>query len=140
MAETVALVVGFVMPALHIIRLLAEDIKKIVGAPKIIQDLRTQLDAVYTSVECLKDIEADQWATLGEKVSNQSRANTEACIKTCNELHGRIRKWTRSKNGQLSWRQKTVIGLFKEQRIKAEADQLLACKAQLDATVNMATL
>lgn len=140
MAETTALVVGLVMPALHIIRLLAEDIKKIIDAPKIIQDLRDKLDAIHASLGCLKDITEAQWAALGQKVSDQSKATIEACIKTCRDLDGRIHNWTKTQNGQLSWRRKAVIGLFKEHRIKAEADQLLACKASLDATVNMATL
>jgi hypothetical protein len=141
MAELVAFIAGVSVPALHGLHLLVEDIKKILDAPNAIQDLRHNIEALRTSIACVLGIKQEQWEALGNKVLDQSRATIAYCNKTCDELHRRIRSCTGDQDdGKLSWREQTVIGVFKTRRIEMEVEALKSCRAEMDLTVNMATL
>lgn len=64
----------------------------------------------------------------------------QSCDNICNDLRRRIRNWTKSRNGELTWRERVAFGIFKEHRIVVETETLKCCRAELDSTVNMATL
>jgi hypothetical protein len=93
MAELVALIAGVGVPALHEIRLLTEDIKKIPDAPNTIQDFHRQLNYPHASIASVLDIEQEQWEALGSKVLGQSQATIVYCNKACNELHRLVRRY-----------------------------------------------
>ena len=134
-------IVGLVIPALHGMRLLMDDVTKIVDAPKAVNNLETELVSVSSSLEAIQAIEEPQWETLGKKVSDQSKAAVGTCTATCDALRGDLQRWTRrSRDGKLSWRDRANIGFFKERRIKAMSAQLQNCKLTLTFVVGTATL
>lgn len=136
-----ASVAGLVGLALHGTRLLIDDVNNIRDAPNVLEDLRTDLLSVGSSLESLKAIDESQLEVLGGEICSQSRFVINRCMSVCDESRRDLQRWTkRSRDGKLSWREKTNIGFFKERRIKAMAKQLQSCKLTLNSVVSTATL
>jgi hypothetical protein len=136
-----ASVAGLVGLALHGTRLLIDDVNNIRDAPNVLEDLRTDLFSVGSSLESLKAIDESQLEVLGGEICSQSRFVINRCMSVCDESRRDLQRWTkRSRDGKLSWRDKTNIGFFKERRIKAMAKQLQSCKLTLNSVVSTATL
>jgi hypothetical protein len=136
-----ASVAGLVGLALHGTRLLIDDVNNIRDAPNVLEDLRTDLSSVGSSLESLKAIDESQLEVLGGEICSQSRFVINRCMSVCDESRRDLQRWTkRSRDGKLSWREKTNIGFFKERRIKAMAKQLQSCKLTLNSVVSTATL
>jgi hypothetical protein len=134
-------VAGLVGLALHGTRLLIEDVSKIRDAPKSLEDLRTDIAMVESSLKSLEGVRKSQLKLLGEHVYDQSRVAIGKCTSACDEFRGDLLRWTRrSRDGKLSWRDKTNIGFFKERRIVAMAKQLQSCRLTLSSVVGTATL
>lgn len=134
-------VVGIVVPALHGVRLLKEDLEKIVDAPRVVKGLETDLVSVSSSLESLKAIDDARWEVLGSKILDQTKFAVDTCVAACDGMRGDLQRWTRrSRDGKLSWREKVNIGFFKERRIKAMSEQLQSCKMTLSSVVGVATL
>lgn len=140
MAELAGIIFGIAVPALHGVRLLMQDIENIKDAPQTIKDVHRQLELLQLSIESLYGIEPEQWEGLGQAVVDQSRATLQSCDNICNDLRRRIRNWTKSRNGELTWREKVVFGCFKDHKIAVERNTLKCCRAELNMTINMATL
>ena len=136
-----ASVVGIVVPALHGVRLLFDDLKKIIEAPEVVASLATEVEALRLSLESLKAIDDSQWETLGKTVSDQCKAAITTCTAACDALREDLHRWTkRSADGKLSWRDRANIGFFKERQIKARSEQLQSYKLTLNSAVGAATL
>lgn len=134
-------VAGLVTFALQGVRLLVNDINNIREAPKSLERLQVDLTSVGSSLACLEDIDELQLKLLGDHVYNQSTAAIERCKSTCFEFHNDLQSWTkRSRDGKLSWRDKTNIGIFKEQQIEVMSRQLQNCKLTLNLVAVTATL
>jgi hypothetical protein len=136
-----ASVAGLVGLALHGTRLLFDDVNNIRDAPQILEDLQTDLTSVSSSLASLEAIDESQLELLGKQVCDQSKVAISKCTSACDGFRGDLQRWTkRSRDGKLSWRDKTNIGFFKERRIKAMAKQLQSCKLTLTSVVSTATL
>lgn len=144
MGETLAAaaaIVGLTVPTLHGIRLLTDDLNKVINAPRVIQRLTDELQLVHLSVACLQEIDDEQWEALGERVVEQSEKALTTCTAACDEVRGDLQRWTRrSKDGQRSWQERANIGFFKEKRITAMLEQLQSCKISLNTVASTASL
>jgi hypothetical protein len=136
-----ASVAGLVVLALQGIRLLVNDVNNIREAPTSLENLQVDLASVEMSLQSLESIDESQLRSLGEQVYNQSAVAIERCTSTCREFHDDLQRWTkRSRDGKLSWRDKTNIGIFKERRIEAMSRQLQNYKLTLNSVAVTATL
>jgi len=64
--------VGIVVPALHGIRLLHEDLQQLKDAPKTIQRLTEDVQLVDTDLKLLEGVEEKEWVLLGAAIAEQS--------------------------------------------------------------------
>ena len=134
-------VVGIIVPALHGTRLLLDDLRCIIDAPKAIETLKEDLCSVemaLTSLQAVKDVE---WELLGNVVVEQSKATINTCTKACDMFQADLQRWTKhSDEGKLSWQDRANVGFFKQRRIKAISDQLQTCQISINSVVGIATL
>lgn len=136
-----ASVAGLVVLALQGIRLLVNDVNNIKEAPKSLENPQDDLASVQMSLKSLGVIDESQLKLLGEQVYDQSTAAIEKCTSTCHDFHNDLQRRTRrSRDGKLSWRDKTNIGIFKERRIEVMSRQLQNCKLTLNSVAVTATL
>ncbi|KAK5684041.1 hypothetical protein LTS10_003905 [Elasticomyces elasticus] len=121
--STAAALVGIIVPALHGIRLLAEDVSKIRDAPGAVKGLKRELQSLSSSLEVLKAIEETQWKMLGSQVSQLSKETVSDCTAACGAFQQDLKRWTeRSHEGRMSWRDRNNIGFFKEHCVKAMSE------------------
>jgi hypothetical protein len=134
-------VVGIIVPALHGTRLLLDDLRCIIDAPKAIETLKEDLCSVemaLTSLQAVKDVE---WELLGNVVVEQSKATINTCTKACDMFQADLQRWTKhSDEGKLSWQDRANVGFFKQRRIKAISNQLQTCQISINSLVGIATL
>lgn len=136
-----ATVVGIAAPTAHGIRLLIEDIRKIVDAPETLNSLSKDLLSVDQALASLQAVSDAQWKSLGEAVVNQSKATTTACGESCDRFRADLSRWTRhSEDGKLSLRDRAMVGFFKQGCVKSMSEQLQHCKITLTLVVSTATL
>ncbi|OCK85163.1 hypothetical protein K432DRAFT_343639 [Lepidopterella palustris CBS 459.81] len=136
-----ASIVGITVPAIHVIRLLLDDLNNIINAPKAIQTLKDDITSAEMSLQSLQTIEDTEWEVLGETIANQSKAAIENCARACDMFRNDLQRWTRhSEQGRLSWQDRAKVGFFKEHQIKAMSKQLQSCKITFNAAVGIATL
>ena len=64
-----ASVVGVVVPALHVTRLLLEDLQQLKDAPKTVKRLGEDVQSVDTALKLLKGIEEREWGLLWRRRS-----------------------------------------------------------------------
>jgi hypothetical protein len=136
-----ASVAGLVVLALQGVRLLVNEVNNIKEAPKSLENLQIDLASVQMSLKSLEYIDESQLRLLGEQIYNQSATAIERCTSTCHDFHNDLQRWTRrSRDGKLSWRDKTNIAIFREQRIDVMSRQLQNCKLTLSSVAVNATL
>ena len=136
-----ASVTGLVVPALHGIRLLLTDIKKITDAPTAVERLQQDLTSLDATLDSLKAIEDADWIALGEIVADQSKTAISTCKAACETFHSDLQRWTRrSQGGKLSWRDRANIGFFKDHQIKTVSEHLQSCKLICGNAIGTATL
>jgi hypothetical protein len=136
-----AAVVGIAAPTAHCVRLLIEDIQKIVDAPETLNSLREDLLSVEQALASLQTVSDAQWKSLGETVVNQLKATTTVCGKSCDRFRADLSRWTRhSEDGKLSLRDRAMVGFFKQGCVKSMSEQLQHCKITLTSVVCIATL
>lgn len=134
-------VVGIAAPTLHYVRLLMQDLQAIVDAPDAIKTLTDELEAVSLALASVQAITDPQWKSLGEDVANQSKAAITLCKESCERFKASLDGWTRhSKDGSLSWRDRTKIGFLKQSHIKSMSEQLRNCHITLASVASIATL
>lgn len=137
----VASVMGIVPPALHGVRLLIDDIQTIRDAPSAIQLMKEDLLTIDNSLTSLQAISDQQWKSLGDSVVAQLEPAIMLCKDSCNKFRTSLGRWTRHSNdGKISWRDHTVVGVFKQGQIKSMSQQLQSCKMNLTSVVTIASL
>lgn len=134
-------VVGIVVPALHGTRVLINDVKRIANAPETIQALRVDLDSTVLALESLKAIPEPEWQSLGLALAEQSKNAVKTCGSACDIFRNDLQRWTRrSRDGELSWRDRANVGFFKERQIQAMSEHLQSCKLACSSVAGMGTL
>ncbi|KAK4139100.1 uncharacterized protein C8A04DRAFT_40987 [Dichotomopilus funicola] len=134
-------VVGIATPAVHCIRLLLEDIQKIVDAPEALKSLRNDLLSVDQALVSLQAVSEAQWQSLGDAVLAQSKTATTSCGESCDRFRATLGRWTRhSDDGKLSLRDRAMVGFLKQGHVKSMSEQLQHCKLTLTSVVCTATL
>ncbi|KAK1763951.1 hypothetical protein QBC33DRAFT_548404 [Phialemonium atrogriseum] len=136
-----ASIVGIVAPAMHVTRLLLDDLQKISDAPTSVAILKEDLLSMDMALQSLRDVTDAQWKSLGWASVDRSKAVMNTCAKSCGIFRADIQKWTRhSDEGKLSWQDRANVGFFKQKRIASMSEQLRNCKTTLNAVVSIATL
>jgi hypothetical protein len=134
-------VVGIIVPALHGSRLLLDDLRRIIDAPKTLETLKTNLQSVEMALTSLQAVKDAEWELLGEPVVKQSKATVQSCTSACKLFRTDLQRWTKhSDENSLSWKDRTNVGFFKQRQIKAMSDQLQTCHIGINAVVGIATL
>ncbi|RKK65943.1 hypothetical protein BFJ69_g15844 [Fusarium oxysporum] len=134
-------VVGVAVPALQCAQQLRNTIQAIADAPSEIASLGQELLTIEQAITSVQKVSDQQWQSLGESVVLQSKAGMNLCRKSCSKFKAAIEHWTRhSEDGQLAWRDRTAIGLFRQDQIKSTSSQLQNCKGTLTSVVSIANL
>ncbi|KAH8894308.1 hypothetical protein GQ53DRAFT_839923 [Thozetella sp. PMI_491] len=133
-------IVGAVPPTLHGVRLLVDDIQKIRDAPDTVNSIRDELLIIDTTVASLEGISDAQWQFLGKTVATQAKTSMSLCTKSCVKFRAALGRWTQHSGGELSWRDRAVVGVFKQGQIQSMLTQLQSCKTTLTSVNTMASL
>ncbi|KAG7411090.1 hypothetical protein Forpe1208_v010724 [Fusarium oxysporum f. sp. rapae] len=134
-------VVGVAVPALQCVQKLRTIIQAIHDAPSEITSLGQELQAIEQAITSVQEISGQQWQPLGESVLLQSKTGMNLCRKSCSKFQAAIEHWTRhSQDGELVWRDRTSIGLFRQDQIKSTLSQLQTCRGTLTSVVSIANL
>lgn len=134
-----ASVVGIVGPALHGVRLLAEDLEQIKDAPKNIASLKERISLIEGGLVTLKSIGAQEWNALG--VAEDTKSTIKKCGEICTGFSADIKRWTRHSQGDsLTFLDRSKIGFWKQQRITSMEKELQYCQASITQVVSIATL
>jgi hypothetical protein len=139
---TAAAIVGLVVPALHITRLLRDDVKRIKDAPREIRDLGVDVDSHADCLELLQSVQQQEWDKLGEEAADKTQKAVRSCKDACTVFYTRLKEWTKHSDpdGKLSRRDRFQIGFFEKEQIKVLQRQLQSGKAGLSNTVAVAGL
>lgn len=136
-----ASVVGIAVPALHVTRLLLDDLQKLKDAPSTVQQLQEDLRTVDAAITSLQAVEDTEWTVLGEEVAENSKTTIGTCQTACTSFRADIQHWTRhSTGGKLSWQDRASVGFFKQGQIKSLTEQLQSCKLTITSVVGVAVL
>ena len=136
-----AAVVGIIAPALHGTRLLLDDLRGLIDAPKAIETLKENLCSVEMALTSLQAVKNVEWELLGNTVVEQSKATINSCTKACDMFRADLQRWTKhSGEGKLSWQDRANVGFLKQRRIKAISDQLQTCQISINSVTGIATL
>ncbi|KAK4170602.1 hypothetical protein QBC36DRAFT_341567 [Triangularia setosa] len=120
-----AATVGITTPAVHCIRLLLEDLQKIVDTPDTFKSLKNDLLLVD---QALTSLQASKTAATSYKES-------------CDRFRIDLSRWTRhSKDGKLALQDRAMVGFFKQGCVKSISEQLQNCKITFTSAVSIATL
>jgi hypothetical protein len=134
-------VVGIIVPALHGSRLLLDDVRHIIDAPKALETLKTNLQSVELALTSLQAVKDAEWELLGDSVAEQSKATIKSCTTACKLFRTDLQRWTKhSDENGLSWKDRANVGFFKQRQIKAMSDQLQTCYSGMNSVVGIATL
>ena len=139
---TAAAIVGLVVPALHITRLLRDDVKRIKDAPKEIKDLGVDVDSHADCLELLQTVPQPEWDKLGADTVIKTQKAIRCCQDACTGFNTQLKEWTKHSepDGKLSRRNRFQIGFFEKEQIKVLQRQLQSGKASLNNTVAVASL
>jgi hypothetical protein len=136
-----ASVVGIAVPALHGTRLLLDDLERIKDAPKTVKRLTDDVRSVEATLNLLQGVEGREWKLLGATVAGESKTTIDSCKQACDLFRADLQRWTKhSEDGKLAWQDRTVVGFFKKDQIKAMSEQLQNCKLTITSVVSVATL
>jgi hypothetical protein len=136
-----ASVVGIIVPALHCIRLLLEDLQQLKDAPKIVKRLVEDVHSVDIALKLLQSVEDRERDLLGAGIAEQSKTTISSCTQACDLFRTDLQRWTRhSDDRKLAWQDRANVGFFKQGQIKAMSEQLSNCKLTINSVVSIATL
>jgi hypothetical protein len=134
-------VVGVAVPTLQCAQQLRKTIQAILDAPSEIASLGEELLTIEQAITSIQEVSDQQWQSLGESVVSQSKTGMNLCRKSCSKFQAAIDDWTRhGEDGKLSRRDRTAIGLFRQDQIKSTSSQLQNCKGTLTSVVSIASL
>ncbi|WPH01832.1 Hypothetical protein R9X50_00468600 [Acrodontium crateriforme] len=133
--------VGIAVPALHAMRILLNDVKSIIDAPKDVERLRNNLIAVEEAYKSLQNIPDAEWTALGSDIAALAKNAIDTCEVSCASLHRDLKRWTKHSNGiTLSKTDRVNIGFFKERQLRAISEQLQDTKNTFNNVVSITTL
>jgi hypothetical protein len=139
--SVVASIIGVIVPALHGTRLLLDDLKCIIDAPKSVESLKEDLRSVDVALKSLQAVQSSDWKSLGGNVADESKVAISSCTRACDTFRADLQRWTRhSEEGKLSWQDRANVGFFKQRQIKSTSEQLQTCKLTINSVVGIATL
>lgn len=144
MVETLGIaasVVGVVVPALHGMRLLLDDLQKLKDAPKTIKLLEDDVRSIDTALNTLQVVENREWELLGTLVAEESKTTISTCASACAQFRTDLQHWTRhSDDGKLALTDRANVGFLKQGQIKTISEQLQNCKLSITSVVSIAIL
>lgn len=144
MADPVTLglgIAGVVGPALHVSRLLLNDLRDIKDAPKNIQALTGGIDSLTRALTSVESIPDGEWASLGPSVIEDAKSTISQSTATCQRFNEDVQGWThRSQDGSLSWLNRSKIGFFKKAQMKSMSGEIQTCYTKITSVVSTATL
>jgi hypothetical protein len=133
--------VGIIVPALHGIRLLLEDLQQLKDTPKTVKRLVKDVHSVDTALKLLQSIEAREWDLLGAGIAEQLETTISSCTKACGLFRADLQRWTRhSEDGKLAWLDQANVRFFKKDQVTAMSEQLQSCKLAINLIVGVITL
>ncbi|KAF3398566.1 hypothetical protein F1880_005923 [Penicillium rolfsii] len=136
-----ASVVGIVVPALHISRLLLKDLRSIKDAPDTIKTLTDNIDSLTMALTSVESIDDNEWRSLGPALIDNAKATITTSTATCERFSANVQKWTkRSHDGSLSLLDQCVVGFFKQQRLTSMSEEIKTCQTKITSVVSIATL
>jgi len=136
-----ASIVGIAVPALHGTRLLLDDLERLKDAPKTVKRLTDDVRSVDATLKLLEGVDKRDWDLLGTTVAEQSKSTIDSCKQACDLFRADLHRWTKhSEDGKLAWQDRTKVGFFKKDQIKAMSEQLQNCKLTITNVVSVATL
>ena len=140
--STASAIVGLVVPALHITRILRDDVKGIKDAPQEIKDLGVDVDSYADCLELLQSVQQQEWDKLGAEAADKTQKAVRSRGDACTGFHTQLKEWTKHSdpNGKLSHRDRFQIGFFEKEQIKGLQRQLQSGKASLNNTIALAGL
>ncbi|KAJ3569925.1 hypothetical protein NPX13_g5914 [Xylaria arbuscula] len=139
--STAASVVGIVVPALHGIRLLLDDLEKLSDVPETVKSLEGEIRLVEATIQSFLTITEPQWQALGTSIVEQSKTTLITCKESCEKFKADLLGWTRhSRDGKLSWQDRARVGFLKQNRIEAMSVQLRGYQGSLSLVASTATL
>lgn len=134
-----ASIVGIVGPALHVVRLLAGDLKQIKDAPESIATLRQRIGEVERALVTLEKIPDQDLEALG--VAEDTKATITKCGESCKQFSTELKRWTRHSTGDsLTLLDRSKIGFWKQHHIKSMEKELQYCQGAITQVVSIATL
>ncbi|KAJ4187543.1 hypothetical protein NW755_007036 [Fusarium falciforme] len=133
-----ASVIGIVGPALHVLRILINDIKEIRDAPKNLKDLLGDLRLVGTTLESVKSIQEEQWEILGRPTADLAIATIEKTKGTLEEVDQDLEKY--SQKEKISKWDRGVLGFWKKKDVEGMLAQLHTCQSSITSLTTTATL
>jgi len=87
--------VGLVVPALHITRVLRDDVKRIKDAPQEVSDLGIDVDSLADCLELLQSVQQPEWDKLGADAANKTQKAVRSCEDACAGFHTQLKEWTK---------------------------------------------
>ncbi|KAH7243935.1 hypothetical protein MRS44_017008 [Fusarium solani] len=133
-----ASVIGIVGPALHVIRILINDIKEIRDAPKNLGDLLGDLELVGTALESVESIEEEQWKILGRATTDLAKATIKKTKETLEEVDEDLEKYSQKKKIP-KW-DRGILGFWKKKDLEGMSAQLHTCQGSITSLASTATL
>lgn len=130
------------VPALHITRVLRDDVKRIKDAPQEISDLGIDVDSLADCLELLQSVQQPEWDKLGADAANKTQKAVRSCEDACAGFHTQLKEWTKhsGNDGKLSRRDRFQIEFFEKEQIKAVQRQLQSGKVSLNNVITVAGL
>jgi hypothetical protein len=140
--STASAIVSLIVPALHITRILRDDVKRIKDAPQEIRDLSADVDSYADCLELLQTVQQPEWDKLGAETASKTQKAVRICEDACTGFHTQLKDWTKHSDtdGKLSRRDRFQIGFFEKEQIKVLQRQLQSGKASLNNTIAVAGL
>jgi chromosome segregation ATPase len=134
--STTAGVVGIFGVVAHSLHVVYDDIDAIRGAPKEMDSLKKELQAVETAITNLRSQARN---VFDENVGLETSINE--CQQACEEFHANLGKWAkRSDDGKLQFRDAVSFALLRQRQVEMLWNRLQACKITVSIAVNGAVL
>ncbi|KAH6960049.1 hypothetical protein BKA56DRAFT_680302 [Ilyonectria sp. MPI-CAGE-AT-0026] len=141
---TVSAAIGIAATALHVIRVLANDLGSIKEASQVITDVKTELHNVQSVIESLQTAlgAGDRQQVFRDITKNGNvEGALKACEQSCSRFHAELKELLKhSSDGKLSKRDRFNIGFLARDRVVAFTTGLNVCKSTLGLALNGANL
>lgn len=132
---------GVTVPTLKCVQHLRNVLDRIINAPSDIVLVRQDLLIIEQAIISVQNISDQQWESLGKTIVSQLKTGLNLCKESSSKFQAEIDRWTiHSDDGKLCFRDRAMIGLFRQDQIKSISAQLQNCKTTLTLVVSTAIL